>query len=146
MHKGGNKMVVWRFNNLYKADAEKVSKEIESISNATPVSILEYARNENSELHKCFEWDDTVAAEKYRLQQARNIVCNLVYQEKEEEPTKLRVFYNQSSTNTYKPTKVLVRNEDSYKELLMQAKLELRAFKNKYKMLTELEDIFKLID
>lgn len=140
-------MVVWKFNNLYKADAEKVSKEIESISNVTPSSILEYARNENSELHKCFEWDDTVAAEKYRLQQARNIVCNLVYQEeKKEEPTKLRVFYNQSSTNTYQPTRVLVRNEDSYKELLMQAKSELRAFKNKYKMLTELEDIFNLID
>ena len=57
-------MVVWKFNNLYKADAEKVSKEIESISNATPSRILEYARNENSELHKCFEWDDTIAAEK----------------------------------------------------------------------------------
>lgn len=139
-------MVVWKFNNLYKADAEKVSKEIESISNATPSSILEFARNEESELHKCFEWDDTVAAEKYRLQQARNIVCNLVYQEKKEEPTKLRVFYNQSSTNTYQPTRVLVRNEDTYKELLMQAKSELRAFKNKYKMLTELEDIFNLID
>ena len=40
----------------------------------------------------------------------------------------------------------VVRNEDSYKELLMQAKAELRAFKNKYKMLTELEDIFNLID
>lgn len=108
---------------------------------------LNMQKNENSELHKCFEWDDTVAAEKYRLQQARNIVCNLVYQEeKKEEPTKLRVFYNQSSTNTYQPTRVLVRNEDSYKELLMQAKSELRAFKNKYKMLTELEDIFELID
>ena len=66
--------------------------------------------------------------------------------EKKEEPTKLRVFYNQSSTNTYQPTRVLVRNEDSYKELLMQARAELRAFKNKYKMLTELEDIFSLID
>lgn len=140
-------MVVWKFKNLYKADAEKVSKEIESISNATPVTILEYARNENTELHKCFEWDNTVAAEKYRLQQARNIVCSLVYQEeKKEEPTKLRVFYSSTKTNTYQPTKVLVRNEDSYKELLMRAKSELRAFKNKYKMLTELEDIFKLID
>ena len=48
--------IVFEKDNLYKADAEKVSKEIESISNATPSSILEYARNENSELHKCFEW------------------------------------------------------------------------------------------
>ena len=140
-------MVVWKFNNLYKADAEKVSKEIESIKEATPATILEYARNEESELHKCFEWDDTVAAEKYRLQQARQIVCNLVYkEEKKEESTNLRVFYNAPSSKTYEPTRILVRNEDSYKELLMQAKSELRAFKNKYRMLTELEEIFELID
>lgn len=140
-------MIVWRFSDMYKADAEKVSKEIESIQNATPKNILEFARSENTELHKCFEWDDTKAAEKYRLQQARQIVCNLIYQEdSKEEPAKLRVFYSQYSTNTYQPTKVLVKNEDAYKELLMQAKSELRAFKNKYRMLTELEDIFELID
>ena len=140
-------MVVWKFNNLYKADAEKVSKEIESIKEATPATILEYARNENSELHKRIEWDDTVAAEKYRLQQARQIVCNLVYkEEKKEESTNLRVFYNAPSSKTYEPTRILVRNEDSYKELLEQAKSELRAFKNKYRMLTELEEIFELID
>lgn len=140
-------MIVWRFSDMYKADAEKVSKEIESIQNATPKNILEFARNEESELHKCFEWDDTIAAEKYRLQQARQIVCNIIYQEdSKEESAKLRVFYSQSSTNTYQPTKVLIRNENTYKELLMQAKSELRAFKNKYRMLTELEDIFELID
>ena len=140
-------MVVWKFNNLYKADAEKVSKEIESIKEATPATILEYARNEESELHKCFEWDDTIAAEKYRLQQARQIVCNLVYkEEKKEENTNLRVFYNAPSSKTYEPTRILVRNEDSYKELLELAKSELRAFKNKYRMLTELEEIFELID
>ena len=72
-------MIVWRFSDMYKADAEKVSKEIESIQNATPKNILEFARSENTELHKCFEWDDTKAAEKYRLQQARQIVCNLIY-------------------------------------------------------------------
>ena len=48
-------MVVWKFNGMFKADAEIVSKEIETIENATPQNILEYAKNENTELHKCFD-------------------------------------------------------------------------------------------
>ena len=140
-------MVVWKFNGMFKADAEIVSKEIETIDNATPQSILEYAKNENTELHKCFDWNDTSAANKWRLQQARQIVCNLVYKEetKNEQSTALRVFY-QSSENKYEPTKIILTNKDEYEELLKRARQELRAFKEKYKMLTELEEILNLID
>ena len=142
-------MIVWKFNGMFNADAETVSKEIETIENATPQNILEYAKNENTELHKCFDWDDTSAANKWRLQQARQIVCNLVYKEKEEtkneQRTPLRVFY-QSSKKEYEPTKIILTKKDEYEELLKRAKQELRAFKEKYKMLTELEEILNLID
>ena len=140
-------MVVWKFNNLYKADAEKVSKEIESISNATPSSILEYARNENSELHKCFEWDDTKAAHKYRLTQARTLVLNLVITESKptEEPQQVRVMYT-SKDGGYKQTKFIVQDKDEHQHMLEKAKAELRAFKKKYAMLQELHAIFELID
>lgn len=140
-------MVVWKFNGMFKADAEIVSKEIETIDNATPQNILEYAKNENTELHKCFDWDDTSAANKWRLQQARQIVCNLVYKEetKNEQSTALRVFY-QSSENKYESTKIILTNKDEYEELLKRARQELRAFKEKYKMLTELDEILNLID
>jgi hypothetical protein len=41
---------------------------------------------------------------------------------------------------------LIVRQEDEYKKLLERAWAELRAFKAKYAMLTELEEIFSLID
>ena len=64
---------------LFHADAQKVANEIAEIGeSATPREILEKGRDPKTELHKCFEWDDTVAAEKYRIQQARQIVCCLV--------------------------------------------------------------------
>ena len=140
-------MVVWKFNNLYKADAEKVSKEIESIPNATPSSILEYARNENSELHKCFEWDDTEAARKYRIIQAGNLVRNLVIVESKEksEPQQIRVMYT-SQDGGYKQTKLILQNPDEYETLKNRAMAELRAIKNKYNMILELKEIFDLID
>ena len=40
-------MVVWKFNNLYKADAEKVSKEIESGKVTQVIALLEDEDLEN---------------------------------------------------------------------------------------------------
>ena len=76
----------------YKGDPQKVYEEIQSIGDSyTPREILAYARNnENSELHKCFDWDDTTAAEKWRIHTARIICCSLkvVVKRKKKEPTK----------------------------------------------------------
>ena len=74
------------------------------------------------------------------------IVCNLVYvDDKKKEPSNLRVFY-QSEEKSYKPVKFTLQKKDEYQELLNRALNELRAFKEKYKMLTELDEIMKLID
>lgn len=104
-----------------KADANKVAQEIRSIGeNATTQQIVDKARDESTELHKCFEWDDAVAGEKYRLVQARYVVCHLVIQE-EKVPTdrpEVRFFYKPEKSDGYKPTQVIVRKEDEYQALL----------------------------
>jgi len=64
-----------------KKDAQKVGEELEKIKekeNLTPVSVVERAKNKKSILHKLFEWDDSEAAEQFRLQQARQIVNHVV--------------------------------------------------------------------
>lgn len=132
-----------------KADANLVQKEIESIgSDITPKQIVDFARNKNTELHKCFEWNDSIAAEKYREQQARVIVCNIVYVKDEEtkEPTNIRAISYSTITNSYKPTRLILHKQEEYQALLEKAFSELRAFKEKYHSLSELEEIFALID
>ncbi len=135
----------WRIKGLYKADAQKVAKEIGS-SEITPQEVLERARNENSELHKCFEWDDSVAAEKYRLQQAGNVIRMLVFAPKKECEQPVRVFQITSTKNTYKPTKQFLVQENEYQQLLKRAKNELESFKRKYHSLSELEAVFEAIE
>lgn len=139
--------IVWKLSGLYKANAEKVYSEIRSIGEeATAKQILDYARDENTELHKCFEWDDSVAAERWRQQQARVLVCNLVYEEPESQaPTKIRVMQSTES-NTYKPVRLILQNKTEYEQLLEKALAELRAFKRRYQNLAELEEILALID
>lgn len=140
----------WKFEGLFKGDAQKVAEEIYSIGEeATPQQILDKARDKKTELNKCFEWDDSKAAEKWRLQTARQIACSLVIkveENKPQPPTPIRVFYTTPKAEGYKPTEYIVRDKNAYSELLAQAKAELRNFKAKYKSLTELEDIFALID
>lgn len=135
----------WKVKGLYKADAQKVADEIGS-GQITPQEVLEKARDVNSELHKCFEWDDTIAAEKYRLQQARSIIINLVYAPKKEEEQSVRCFSLTSKVSTYQPTQQFLVQEDEYQTLLKRALAELEAFKRKYHTLTELEAVFEAIE
>ena len=140
----------WKIN-VYKADASKVANEIISIGDeARPEQIVEKARDPESELHKCFIWDDKIAAEKWRLEEARHIVRLLVIDKQDEEPNEepVRVFFkvNNDHDTGYKQTSLIFRNEDEYKALLRQAKAELEAFRRKYRTLTELDVVFDAID
>lgn len=131
----------------FNADANKICKEIEKIGDsATPEQIVEFARNKRSELHKCFEWNDSIAAEKYRLQQARVIMCNIVYADHEDASESIKIRVYQSVGNTYRPSVKIIQNEDEYKLLLERAYAELRSFKQRYKTLSELEPLLALIE
>lgn len=142
---------IWRpdLADMYKGvDPQKCAEEIMSIGeSATPRQIVDKARDEASELHKCFEWDDAKAALGYRLQQARTLVHVLVIEEKNPEPEKppIRMFHQVERGGGYKPITVIYKNDDEYGRLLKQAYMELHAFKLKYSRLTELREILDLI-
>lgn len=134
---------------VFKADAQKVADEISSIGiSVKPEEIVDKARDESTELHKCFEWDDTKAAEKYRVYQARQIVCHLIVKEVNDDPQKheVRFFYKTDSQEGYKPTSYIMRNKDEYHKLLERVLAELSAFKKKYSTLKELEGVWEAIN
>lgn len=134
----------WRVKGIYKADAQRVADEIGN-DKITPQKMVEKARNEQSELHKCFEWNDTVAAEKYRLQQAKIVLSMLVFKPKTEEEQPVRIFSLTTEKSVYQPTKQFLVQADEYQDLLKRALAELETFKRKYSTLSELEEVFKAI-
>lgn len=138
----------WKVQGLYKADAQKVADEILTLGdNVEPSAVVEKAKDESTELHKCFEWRDNVAAEKYRLHQARHLMCNLVIEKVEEQQVQepIRLMFKTTKGEGYKPISLIMQEPDEYKALLNRAYRELSAFKQKYKMLKELKDIFDMI-
>lgn len=142
--------VTWKLPGLFKdIDAEKCYSEIQGIGeSATAKQIVERARDEESELHHCFTWDDSVAAELYREDQARLVVRSLVFtkSDKSKEPTKVRVMHIADEPHIYKHTVLIMQNKTEYEAMLERAIGELRAFQAKYKTLTELEEVFNAID
>lgn len=136
------------FETLFKADAQQVATEILSIGeSATPQQIVAKGRDAGTELHKCFDWNDQTAAEKYRIYQARQIVCHLVIQKPDGETPKqeTRYFFKVRDNEGYKATERIFRNADEHSLLLQRAKGELTAFQNKYAALTELSGVFDAI-
>lgn len=143
----------WKINGIYKADADVIGNEIQSIGNQfTTKDIVDKARDKNTQLHKLFEWNNKIAGEKYRAIQAGDIIRNLVVvkvntESGTSEKTNIRVFVSDNRRNGgYKPITVVLRQQDEYERLLEQAYKELQAFKDKYENLSELSEIFDLID
>lgn len=133
----------------FNADAEKCWAEIKSLGEAvTPETIVDFARDENTELHKCFEWDDTKAAEAWRKSQARTICGSLVVVEEktETEPVTFRILQHDSEEQAYKPVTLILKNETEYQRLLKQAKAELQSFKSRYKNIVELRNVIDEIE
>lgn len=139
--------VQWKIS-VFNADAQKCYEEISKLDLITPEQVLYAAKNPESELHKCFEWDDKEAANKYRLSQARKVIQLIVVKDENDEPEDIpkRVFQISSETAVYQPIKFFVENKSEYKELLNRAKNELIAFKKRYADIIELEDVIVAID
>lgn len=67
----------WSDGAVLNADAQLVGQELEAIEVKTPKAIVTKAKDSKTELHKCFEWDDSKAAEAYRIEQAGYLVRHL---------------------------------------------------------------------
>lgn len=96
----GNSMVYqWKDGSRITADAQAVGQEIAEIGKEiTARDVVNKARVKATALHECFEWDDTAAADEYRLTQAREVMRSLVFvqepEDGEEEPRTYRFLEN----------------------------------------------------
>ena len=129
----------WRVPGLYKADANLVAAEIEEIGeSATAEQILEKARDRKTELHKCFCWDDTEAAEKWRLHTARLVSGSIIIDRVNAEPDEPQIrYFHRAEGSAYKPMPVIIKRLSEYEAMLQRAYAELAAFKKKYSGLSE---------
>lgn len=136
----------WNVTGFYsKFDANEVGKELEKIENLTPENVIDVARDENNIMHDMFEWDDSIAGEKYRKQQASHIISNIhVKIIAEDKPNRLvRAFVTTKKNSGFKPIEKIVKDVDQYALLLDKAYRELNYIKVKYDNLKEIQELLE---
>lgn len=144
------KKIFWKdgVGSLYKGiPADKVVEELEKISSdaITPEQVLNVARNENSILHNLFEWNDSVAAEKYRIIQAQQMLVKITYVEDENDTPK-RYYHNVTySSHEYHPVDFIYTHEDSYELLKKRAYDYLQSAISKYETVKEFQPVWDAI-
>lgn len=111
--------------------------------------VVAFARDPESALHACFDWEDSEAAEKWRLSQARAVIrlCVTVISE-DVEPVRAFVSLPSDRTNGggYRSTRDVVNDEIRRGELLADAMARLQSIKRKYVHLQALRPVWDAID
>ncbi len=144
----------WKIPGVYPVSADAAGKEIEGCKNEegfiTPEAVIARAKVANSAIHGCFEWDDKIAASRYRLHQAGELIRNIVtvsVSDSDAGKLAVRAFVNikGSSERGYKSITAVVNDPKEYRYLLICAKRELEAFSRKYESLAELGGVMSAI-
>jgi hypothetical protein len=117
-----------------------------------PKAVVDAARNPNSPLHDAFEWNDSAAAEAYRLYQARQLIRVVVrYEQVGTKTVPCRVFVSLSNDRKdddggYRLVTNVLSDAEQRRQLLADAREEMVRFRDKYRALSELAEVFAAID
>jgi hypothetical protein len=109
--------------------------------------VLELAKPKNSPIHKYFCWDDTEAAKRYRLYQARNLINCLVVEIQDVEVRKytMPVVVDGYDHKQYVEINVAKKSNSIWDQVLERAIKEAKSWQARYSNLKELKPIFGLI-
>lgn len=109
----------------------------------TPKGVVDAARDEAHPLHSRFEWDDAVAGEAYRLEQARGLIrsVRVTYTPASGVPSSLREFISVSTASVpareYIPVDEVAESPLLAKLALQEAEREWRQLFSRYQHLAE---------
>lgn len=140
----------WKTGSMVSVDAAKAGKVCERLSRKgtlTPKALVDASRKPTAPLHGCFEWDDEVAAERYRETQAGYIIRSLEVDVDGVEPVRAFVSVSvEDSGPVYMDVHAAMASPGSRDYVLEAAMAELRAFRRKYESLAELAGVIAAID
>lgn len=142
----------WKDARQIKANADEAAQVMNQLAERgalTAENLVEASKPIDAPLHNDFEWDNDKAASEYRKHQARNIINALVIVPDENVQTKepVRAYFQiEDGGKRYTQLTAIMESPSQMEMLLRTALNELAAFKKKYGLLRELQDVMKSID
>jgi len=131
-----------RLKNARSADPTVIGDALTQIAVAhggelRPKDVVNAARLPTHPLHGFFEWNDQIAAESFRLDQARGLI-RIVRVDVDEEPTRAFFSIKDDAGQCYRPVAAVLNSASLQLALLKAAERDLKAFDDRYKVLKEL--------
>lgn len=133
---------------IYGEHILRMMKE-KSIKSVTAREVLEDAKDETTPYHDHFDWDDTSAAEQFRLSQARQLIASIVEVKIiREEEVPIRVFVNvigSDGERAYFPMEYAMARPKLANQVIANALKEVKNWSIRYKEYQELARIREAI-
>lgn len=147
-----------QYKNTEKFTTEVIDEvlEVQKTYGLTAANLLKKASKKSSSLYEFFDWDNSSAGEKWRLQQARGIIneIKIIVEDKEmyafenvnisvEDKSKTQPnIKSKFSSREYKPIVEIMNNNDYRRQLIQRALAEAKYWKERHSELKELNSIF----
>lgn len=115
----------------------------------TPASVKDEASDPSSVLHDAFEWDDAVAGDRYRLQQARELIKTYrvkVVSSSSNEVVSVRAFVHEKATGSYAPVADVVADPVRRAAQSERLKVEIAGWRQRAKSFDEFAAVVDAID
>lgn len=109
----------------------------------TPALVVDEARDKNHPLHSRFEWNDKIAGEAWRREQAAALIrsVSIVYKETSSGPARVRAFTaikpDDAHAHNYEPVEEVLADPVKRQIVLNAMNREWRVFKRRYEHLAE---------
>lgn len=126
---------------------DRIKAELKALATKeglSPENVVAWAaKHKQSALHGCFEWDDSEAAAKYRLWQARMIIVDvtIVYPDGVSRQVYVSPVVTRGDKGGYQPLTTVMAQEDLREVFLRQALEELERVCTRYADLCELAGV-----
>lgn len=123
--------------------------DIETSVGLTADSVLDTARDRKSILHELFDWDDSIAAEKWRRNQASDLIrsVHFIYEEDDGNKRETRAFVSvEREERSYVNVGTVMSDPDLRSQMLQRALAEAKQWRKRFEDLNELAQIFTAID
>lgn len=122
-------------------NAQSVGEELQRINEERgalrPSEVVNEARPESSPLHPAFEWNDSVAADEWRMHTARNLIRSVHVVDDSEEPVAVYVSVQSPvGKREYQPVEIVVNRPDLYGMAVYEAQQRINSA---HKSLEDLE-------
>ncbi len=116
-----------------------------------PKDVVAFAADPETHLHSRFTWDDTKAAEEYRLWQARKVISlefEVIQRNEQKKETRLFVSLveDRKPNGGYRLVSEILTDAELRRRMVEEALNEFRRIRIKYSTLKELAGIFEAID